>query len=53
VSSKLSWSHYLELIKIDEEAKRNFYAENIAWGDMLGFWKMLRYLKKRFQPKDI
>ena len=25
VSSKLSWSHYLELIKIDEEAKRNFY----------------------------
>lgn len=53
VSSKLSWSHYLELIKIDEEAKRNFYAENIAWGDMLGFWKMLKYLKKRFQPKDI
>lgn len=53
VSSKLSWSHYLELIKIDEEAKRNFYAENIAWGDILGFWKMLRYLKKRFQPNDI
>ena len=25
VSSKLSWSHYLELIKIDEEPKRNFY----------------------------
>lgn len=25
VPSKLSWSHYLELIKIDEEAKRNFY----------------------------
>lgn len=21
----LSWSHYLELIKIEEEAKRNFY----------------------------
>lgn len=53
LSSQLSWSHYLELIKIDEEAKRNFYAENIAWGDMLGFWKMLRYLKKRFQPNDI
>lgn len=25
VSSKLSWSHYLELIKIEEEYKRNFY----------------------------
>lgn len=25
LSSQLSWSHYLELIKIDEEAKRNFY----------------------------
>ena len=25
VSSKLSWSHYLELIKIDEQAKRDFY----------------------------
>ncbi|MBQ9181671.1 MAG: DUF1016 family protein [Bacilli bacterium] len=25
VSSKLSWSHYLELIKIDEEPKRKFY----------------------------
>ena len=27
VSSKLSWSHYLELIKIDEEQKRNFYLQ--------------------------
>lgn len=25
VSAKLSWSHYLELIKIDEETKRKFY----------------------------
>ena len=25
VSSQLSWSHYLELIKIDEESKRSFY----------------------------
>ena len=25
VSAKLSWSHYLELIKIDEGTKRNFY----------------------------
>ena len=25
VSAKLSWSHYLELIKIDEESKRSFY----------------------------
>ena len=25
VSAKLRWSHYLELIKIDEEQKRNFY----------------------------
>ena len=25
VSAKLSWSHYLELIKIEEESKRNFY----------------------------
>ena len=25
VSSQLSWSHYLEIIKIEEEPKRNFY----------------------------
>ncbi len=25
VSAKLSWSHYLELIKIEEKPKRNFY----------------------------
>ena len=25
VSSKLSWSHYLELIKIEDKSKRNFY----------------------------
>lgn len=25
VSAKLSWSHYLEIIKIEEEHKRNFY----------------------------
>ena len=25
MSSQLSWSHYLELIKIDEKSKRNFY----------------------------
>lgn len=25
VSSQLSWSHYLEIIKIEEESKRNFY----------------------------
>ncbi len=25
VSAKLSWSYYLELIKIEEELKRNFY----------------------------
>ena len=34
VSSKLSWSHYLELIKIDEDAKRNFYLKeciNSRW----------------------
>lgn len=32
--SKLSWSHYLELMKIDEENKRNFYlneAINSKW----------------------
>ena len=27
VSAKLSWSHYLELIKIKEELKRNFYMQ--------------------------
>lgn len=27
VSSKLSWSHYLELIKIDEDNKRIFSSE--------------------------
>lgn len=34
VSSQLSWSHYLELIKIDEESKRNFYIKetvNCKW----------------------
>lgn len=34
VSSKLSWSHYLELIKIEEENKREFYikeAINSKW----------------------
>lgn len=34
VSSKLSWSHYLELIKIEEEPKRNFYLKeciNSKW----------------------
>lgn len=34
VSAKLSWSHYLELIKIEEEPKRNFYlkeAINSRW----------------------
>ena len=39
VSSKLSWSHYLELIKIEEEPKRNFYmketinSHNIYYGN--------------------
>ena len=34
VSSQLSWSHYLEIIKIEENAKRNFYkneAINSKW----------------------
>ena len=34
VSSQLSWSHYLELIKIDEEPKRKFYLNeciNLRW----------------------
>lgn len=34
VSSKLSWSHYLELIKIEEEPKRSFYLKeciNSMW----------------------
>ena len=34
VSSQLSWSHYLELIKIDEDPKRNFYIKetiNSKW----------------------
>lgn len=34
VSSQLSWSHYLELLKIDEELKRNFYLNeciNARW----------------------
>ena len=34
VSSQLSWSHYLEIIKIEEEAKRNFYIKetiNSRW----------------------
>ena len=34
VSSQLSWSHYLELIKVEEEAKRKFYMKetiNSRW----------------------
>lgn len=34
VSAKLSWSHYLELIKIEEDNKRNFYLNeciNSGW----------------------
>lgn len=34
VPTELSWSHYLELIKIEEEPKRNFYlkeAINSRW----------------------
>ena len=34
VLNELSWSHYLELIKIEEEAKRNFYIKetiNSKW----------------------
>ena len=34
VSAKLTWSHYLELIKIEEENKRSFYlkeCENTRW----------------------
>ena len=34
VSAKLSWSHHLELIKIDEEPRRNFYLNeciNSSW----------------------
>ncbi len=34
VSAKLTWSHYLELIKIDEELKRKFYIQeaiNSRW----------------------
>lgn len=34
VSSQLSWSHYLEILKVDEEAKRNFYIKetiNSRW----------------------
>ena len=34
LSSQLSWSHYLELIKIEEEPKRNFYLNeciNTKW----------------------
>lgn len=33
-SSKLNWSHYLELIKIEEDPKRNFYLNeciNTRW----------------------
>ena len=30
VSANLSWSHYLELIKIEEEHKRNFYLKEIT-----------------------
>jgi predicted nuclease of restriction endonuclease-like (RecB) superfamily len=36
VPAKLSWSHYLELIKIEEEPKRNFYLNkciNSKWSE--------------------
>ena len=34
VSTQLSWSHYLELLKVDEESKRKFYMKetiNSRW----------------------
>ena len=34
VSSQLSWSHYLELLKVEEEQKRSFYIKetiNSRW----------------------
>ena len=34
MSSQLSWSHYLEILKVDEEPKRNFYIKetiNSRW----------------------
>ena len=37
LSSELSWSHYLELIKIKEETKRNFYLNeciNSKWSEI-------------------
>ena len=47
VSSQLSWSHYLELIKIEEEPKRNFYLNeciNSRWS--------VREIVKYTLPKD-
>lgn len=31
--SELSWSHYLELIKIDEESKRSFYLNEPVYSE--------------------
>ena len=34
LSSQLNWSHYLELLKVDEESKRKFYMKetiNSRW----------------------
>ena len=35
VSAKLSWSHFVELLKLDDPLERNFYqkeCENAHWG---------------------
>ena len=49
VSSQLSWSHYLEIIKIEEEHKRHFYIKetiNSRWVLENFKDKLVRYYMK-------
>ena len=57
VLTQLSWSHYLEIIEIEEEAKRNFYIKetiNSRWSvreiqrqiDSLLYERLLIFSKK-------
>lgn len=53
LSSQLSWSHYLELIKIEDDAKRNFYMNVLILIGMLENLQRTTLLYERvYNAKD-
>jgi len=47
LSHKLSWSHYFELVKIDDELERLFYYQQ----NILENWSVLE-LKRQYNDKN-